>query len=110
MSNSLSLVLKDVAPSTANAIRRTILAEVPTLAIEDVRIKENSSSLYDEIIAHRLGLIPIKTDLKLFNFREHCKCKGKGCPSCTLELTLTAKCNKDNQTVYSTDLKSKDKK
>ncbi|MEE8402066.1 MAG: DNA-directed RNA polymerase subunit D [Candidatus Hydrothermarchaeaceae archaeon] len=110
MSNSLSLVLKDIAPSTANAIRRTILAEVPTLAIEDVRIIENSSSLYDEIIAHRLGLVPIKTDLTLFNFRENCKCKGKGCPSCTLELTLTAKCNKDNQTVYSNDLKSKDKK
>jgi DNA-directed RNA polymerase subunit D len=110
MSNSLTLTLKDIDPSTANAIRRTILSNVPTLAIEDVRIIENSSSLYDETIAHRLGLIPIKTDPKLFNFRENCKCKGKGCPSCTLELTLDVECKKNYQTVYSHDLKSSDLK
>ena len=110
MSNSLTLVLKDTDPTTTNAIRRTILSEVPTLAIEDVRIIENSSSLYDEVIAHRLGLIPIKTDLKLFNFREKCKCKGKGCPSCTLGLTLDVESKKEYQTVYSQDLKSQDPK
>lgn len=110
MNNSLTLVLKDIDPSTANAIRRTILADVPTLAIEDVRITENSSSLYDETIAHRLGLIPIKTDVKLFNFRSECKCKGKGCPSCTLTLTLDIECKKEFQTVYSQDIKSSDSK
>jgi DNA-directed RNA polymerase subunit D len=110
MSNSLTLTLKDIDPSTANAIRRTILADVPTLAVEDVRISENSSSLYDETIAHRLGLIPIKTDLKLFNFKDKCKCKGKGCPSCTLTLTLDVKCKKNFLTVYSHDLKSSDSK
>ncbi len=110
MSNSLTLILKDVDPSTTNAIRRTILSDVPALAIEDVRVIENSSSLYDEIIAHRLGLIPIKTDLKLFNFRENCKCKGKGCPSCTLGLVLDIECKKDHQTVYSHDFKSQDPK
>jgi DNA-directed RNA polymerase subunit D len=110
MNNSLALVLKDIDPSTANAIRRAILSDVPTLAIEDVRIIENSSSLYDEVIAHRLGLIPIKTDLGLFNFREECKCKGKGCPSCTLELTLDVECKKNIQTVYSHDFKSSDPK
>jgi DNA-directed RNA polymerase subunit D len=110
MNNSLTLVLKDIDPSTANAIRRTILADVPTLAVEDVQITENSSSLYDEIIAHRLGLIPIKTDVKLFNFRDSCKCKGKGCPSCTLTLTLDVECKKNFLTVYSQDLKSADPK
>lgn len=110
MNNSLTLVLKDIDPSTANAIRRTILSEVPTLAVEEVRITENSSSLYDEVIAHRIGLIPIKTDLKLFNFRDECKCKGKGCPSCKLELTLDIECKKDYQTVYSHDLKSSNSK
>jgi DNA-directed RNA polymerase subunit D len=110
MNNSLTLILKDIDPSTANAIRRTILADVPTLAIEDVRISENSSSLYDETIAHRLGLIPIKTDVKLFNFKDDCKCKGKGCSSCVLELTLDIECKKNFQTVYSDDLKSSDTK
>lgn len=108
MTDSLKLILGDIDPSTANAIRRTILSEIPTLAIENVRISENSSSLYDEIIAHRIGLIPIKTDLGLFTFREECKCEGKGCPSCTLELTLDVECKKSNQSVYSHDFKSSD--
>jgi len=48
--------------SFANMIRKAIISQAPVLAIEDVTITENSSSLYDEVIALRLGLIPIKTD------------------------------------------------
>jgi DNA-directed RNA polymerase subunit D len=105
--NSITFVLEDVDVSYANALRRAILAEVPTLAIEEVAFKENSSSFYDEIIAHRLGLVPIKTDLKIFNFKDTCACKGKGCPSCTLKLTLS---KTGPGMVYSEDLKSEDPK
>lgn len=105
-SNALALVLEDIDVSYVNSLRRTIISEVPTLAIVDVAFKENSSSFYDETIAHRLGLVPIKTDLK-FNFRETCSCKGKGCPSCTLNLTLS---KEGPSTVYSDDLKSEDPK
>ena len=45
----------------ANAIRR-YLGHIPTLAIDEVEIEKNDSPLYDETIAHRMGLIPIKTD------------------------------------------------
>ncbi len=45
----------------ANAIRRSVL-EVPTLAIDEAEIFKNDSALYDEILAHRLGLIPLKTE------------------------------------------------
>jgi len=45
----------------ANAIRRAV-SEIPTLAIEDVEVFNNGSALYDEILAHRLGLIPLKTE------------------------------------------------
>src|SRR3989338_6585252 len=53
--------IADMETSLANAIRRSVL-EIPIMAIDEVEIIKNDSALYDEIIAHRLGLIPIKTD------------------------------------------------
>ena len=50
--------------SLANAIRRT-LSEVKTLAIDEVEMYHNDSALYDEMITHRLGLIPLKTEGKM---------------------------------------------
>ncbi len=50
-----------VSESLANAIRRST-AEVPTLAIDEVEIFKNDSALYDEMLAHRLGLVPLKTE------------------------------------------------
>jgi DNA-directed RNA polymerase subunit D len=49
-----------------NALRRTMMTEVPTLAIEDVTIYDNRSALFDEVIAHRLGMLPVPTDDSLF--------------------------------------------
>jgi len=51
----------DMSTSLANAIRRSAL-EIPIMAIDEVEIVKNDSALYDEIIAHRLGLVPIKTE------------------------------------------------
>ena len=51
----------DMSSSLANAIRRSVL-EIPVMAVDDVEITKNDSALYDEIIAHRIGLIPIKTE------------------------------------------------
>ncbi len=72
----------------ANALRRIMVNEIPILAIDTVDFEENSSALYDEIIAHRLALIPLKFDPKLYEFKDKCKCGGKGCSRCTVELTL----------------------
>ncbi len=103
----LILLVKKTTPSLVNALRRTILERVPTMAIEDVELRKNSSILYDEIIAHRLGLIPLTTDLKSYNFQKDCKCGGVGCSLCTLKLSLTAK---GQGIVYSSKLKSQDPK
>lgn len=56
----------------ANALRRILLAEVPTMAIETVFIKCNTSILQDEVLAHRLGLIPLAIDPRLFEFLGAC--------------------------------------
>ncbi|MFA7304420.1 MAG: DNA-directed RNA polymerase subunit D, partial [Methanoregula sp.] len=61
--NLARFTLSGARPGFANAFRRAMIGEVPTLAIEDVRIYDNTSALFDEMLAHRLGLIPIKTDL-----------------------------------------------
>ena len=52
--------LVGVDASIANALRRILLAEVPTMAIEMVYIESNTSIIQDEVLAHRLGLVPIK--------------------------------------------------
>lgn len=107
INEKLDFVIKNINAVTANTIRRLITSEVPTMAIETINVIKNNSALYDEIIAHRLGLIPLKTDLSSYNLKEKCKCKEKGCALCelTLSLKVTGPC-----TVYSEDIKSKDPK
>ena len=53
----------------ANAFRRILLAEVPTMAIEKVFVLNNTSMIQDEVLAHRLGLIPIRADPREFQTR-----------------------------------------
>ncbi len=100
-------LITDTEAYIVNALRRIIIEEVPTMAIEDVTFIKNQSALYDEIIAHRLGLIPLTTDLKSYNLPSECKCKGKGCAQCQLKMVLEAK---GPCTVYAENIKSKDPK
>jgi len=82
------------------------MAEVPSMAIDDVIIIENNSVLYDEVIAHRLGLIPLKTDLDTFVLPEECDCKSElGCSKCRASFTLEAESVDEPVNVYSSDLK-----
>ena len=103
--NRLIFSLKGVDTAYANTLRRIMGFEVPVMAIEEVEFRKNTSILYDEMISHRLGLIPLTTDLKSYNMMSECKCKGAGCASCTVKLILKAQ---GPCTVYSSDIKSKD--
>ena len=81
---------EEISEGLANAIRRYV-NEIPILAIDEVEIHRNDSALYDETIAHRLGLIPLKMD-KTFNEKT--------------EIGLKLSVKKEG-VVYSKELKSK---
>ncbi|MAG91413.1 DNA-directed RNA polymerase subunit D [Candidatus Woesearchaeota archaeon] len=102
----LSFILKGSNPVFVNTLRRLMIDQVPTMAIEEVEFAKNNSILYDEIIAHRLSLVPLKTDLKSYNLPDKCKCEGKGCNRCQLKLVLKA--TKGSGVVYASEIKSKD--
>lgn len=103
----LHFTLKGISVAYANTLRRLMSAEVPTMAIEDVSFSRNDSVLYDEVIAHRLGLLVLKTDLDSYTMTSVCKCKGAGCMQCQLKISLSAQGPK---TIYAKDLVSADPK
>jgi len=90
----VKFTVTDTDVSVVNAIRRIILAEIPTLAIEIVNIDDNETSLFDEFIAHRMGLLPLSShavgdippDGGFVEYKD-CTCFD-GCPYCTAEFKV----------------------
>lgn len=105
--NKIRFILNDVDEVFVNTLRRNILSNVPTMAVDEVTFQKNNSALFDEMLAHRLGLVVFKTDLKSYNLKEECKCKGEGCAKCQLHVSLKAK---GPCTVYASDIKTMDPK
>jgi len=69
-SNRIEFDLIGIDASIANAIRRVLIAEVPTVAIEDVYLHNNTSVVQDEVLAHRLGLVPFKINPAVIHVRS----------------------------------------
>ena len=101
--------LKSIPLQYANALRRICLNGVPVFAIDTVDIIENSSVLADEALAHRLALIPIKTNLSRFVEPSKCDCKSEtGCSNCRVMLVLDSGDTDTTRTVLSNELTSED--
>ena len=95
----VSVKIKGVPLQYANALRRICLNGVPVYAVETVDVLENSSVLADEGVAHRVGLIPLKTDLEA---------SKDGNESDKIMLTLDSGVSEETRTILSGDLKSQD--
>ena len=105
----ISVKLKGVPLQYANALRRVCLNGVPVFAVDTVDIIENSSVLADEGLAHRLALIPLKTDLTRFVEPSKCECKSEtGCSNCRVMLVLDSGDSDTTRTVLSSELTSED--
>ncbi len=66
-------LVKGVSPTLLNAIRRSVMLHVPCLAIEDVAVYENNSVMFDEFLAHRLGMLPLRTDARTYKLGDKVK-------------------------------------
>lgn len=92
----------DCSPGYVNAIRRYGLAKVPVMAVDTVEFRQNTSALYDEMLAHRIGLVPLTTDLKSYALPM-----ADAAPSAATHVNLSLSA-KGPCVVYSSDLKSDD--
>lgn len=95
-----------IDPAIANAFRRILIAEVPTMAIEHVFYVNNTSIITDEVLAHRLGLIPLDANPGLFEYKTREEAASE---KNTFVLRLKVACSRDgtqmvNDRVYAKDL------
>ncbi|XP_065563956.1 DNA-directed RNA polymerases I and III subunit RPAC1-like [Artemia franciscana] len=91
-------------PFLANALRRILIAEVPTMAISCVNMYRNTSVMQDEVLAHRLGLVPFKAPAHLFSVhKEGDEYTDEN--SVTYELKVRCKKRSEDSSVFSRDFK-----
>ncbi len=103
--DTIRFLIEGADTSFVNSLRRAMVAEVPTMTIEDIFYFDNSSLVPDEILANRIGFTPLKTDLDSYVLPEDCDCNAElGCPKCRAVLTMDVEATENSVTVYSGDL------
>ena len=100
------IFVDNLSCSLANALRRIMISEVPTLSIDLVSIEINTSLITDEFLSHRLGLIPLRsTCAKKMKFSRECECDNY-CSRCSSIFKLDLKSTNPESSVYSTHLEN----
>jgi DNA-directed RNA polymerase subunit D len=100
--------LEGCSEALVNAIRRAILEEVPTLAIHEVFIFENSSPMFDEVLSNRLGLIPLRTPPGKYLPMDSQECLQGSSEKCFTSLSIDVSAGDSPLTVYSKHLVCRD--
>jgi len=95
----VNFVLENVDLAFANSLRRVMMADIPTVAIDIVEFETNTTVLPDEFIAHRLGMIPLVSNNcdEAIRYSRDCTCL-ESCQNCSIELLLSVACN-ENRTM-----------
>ncbi|KZX11592.1 DNA-directed RNA polymerase subunit D [Methanobrevibacter filiformis] len=107
--DEIVFIIHDADVPFVNAIRRIAMMEIPKIAIEDVNIIKNDSAMFNEVLAHRLGLVPLVSDNEAIEglvIDGECDCDDY-CPKCSVSFSIV---ENGPGTVYSKDLTSTDSK
>ncbi len=105
------LLIRDAPLPLVNAVRRACYTDVPVMAVDYVEVFQNNTVLYDEIIAHRLAMIPLRSEeaLRKYKWPEECSGARLGDPDCYVVLELEVETGpREQRVVYSGELRSLD--
>ncbi len=106
----LRLLFENVPLPLVNAIRRACFIDVPVMAVDFIEFYDNNTVLYDEILAHRIGLVPLSSleALEKYKRPEECIDAGPDDTECYTMLTLEVSTDEEQRIVYSGDLEPTD--
>jgi len=100
--NRITLLIEGYSIAFANALRRLAISDVPTMAVDFAYFYDNDTSVYDEIIAHRLGLTVLRSDDALSKYKSPEECRGVDPPDpdCYVEVFLEKELSEESPTGY----------
>lgn len=103
----LSFTVKETNLSFTNSLRRILLSEIPIVALDIINVEQNNTVLPDDLIVHRLGLVPMQTSKDL-KYSKDCFCENF-CDDCSIKANIKVFNNTNIvQTVRSSDIQCMD--